>query len=197
MRIYLIRHGESVDDIEDCYGGIADFELTDRGREQARVVGSGLADRDIQAIYSSPLARARESAELIAGVLTGNIPVFVVDELQERNTYGVLSGVNKDKAKKIFGSVLARLTEKPGYSHETPIGGEDYAAFVLRVRRAFEYVVRDAQGAGRTRIAIVTHGKFSHALFQSVLEWKGEVDLKLSAVNVIDYEPAVVDVVQE
>jgi broad specificity phosphatase PhoE len=197
MRIYLIRHGESVDDVEDCYGGIADFELTDRGREQARVVGKGLMDCDIQAIYSSPLARARESAELIAGVLTGNIPVFVVDELQERNTYGVLSGVNKDKAKQIFGSVLARLTEKPGYSRETPIGGEDYDAFVLRVRRAFDYVVRDAQAAGRNRIAIVTHGKFSHALFQNVLEWKGEVDLKLSAVNVIEYEPAVVNLVRE
>lgn len=32
MKIYLIRHSESIDDIENCYGGIADFELTENGK---------------------------------------------------------------------------------------------------------------------------------------------------------------------
>ena len=31
MKIYLIRHSESIDDIEDCYGGIADFDLSENG----------------------------------------------------------------------------------------------------------------------------------------------------------------------
>lgn len=36
MKIYLIRHSESIDDIEDCYGGIADFDLTENGKNKVK-----------------------------------------------------------------------------------------------------------------------------------------------------------------
>ena len=54
MKIYLMRHGEAVDDIEDCYGGVADFELTDVGREQASSLAKKLQEVRLAKMYSSP-----------------------------------------------------------------------------------------------------------------------------------------------
>jgi len=190
MKLFMIRHGEAVDDIENCYGGIADFPLTDKGREQAREVGRQIAGKGIQAIYSSPLSRANECARIIAEQIPGKIPLKVVGDLQERNSYGVLSGVNKDRAKEIFEHILSGLKEPPGYSREPLAGAEDFDAFVRRVETAFRAVIADAQSTNCQTIAIVTHGKFTQALFEYVLRLEDKVDLKLCAVNVIDYEPA-------
>jgi broad specificity phosphatase PhoE len=193
----MIRHGESVDDIEDCYGGIADFPLTPHGREQARDVGARLVPNAIEAVFSSPLARAHETAQIIVDALSGQLPLIIVDELQERNSYGVLSGVNKERAKVLFRSVFATLTEKPGYSREPLVGAEDFDLFVQRVNRAFNHVVTSAQDSGYSRIAVVTHGKFTQALFSEVLRLEGNVYLDLSTVNVVQYQPAAVSLVSK
>ena len=191
MKICMMRHGEALDDIEDCYGGIADFPLTDRGREQAVETSVKLAAYSPTAVYTSPLQRAHETARIIAQKLGLDAPM-VVQDLQERNSYGVLSGVNKDKAKLVFPNVLAALKDKPGYSKEPIPGCELWDDFVLRVRRGFEVVCNDAQSKGHSVIGIVTHGKFTAALFEDVLAISQPFDLKLSALNVLEYQPAVV-----
>ncbi len=187
MKIYLTRHGEALDDIEDCYGGIADYPLTDRGREQAHAVASQFTDSGVSAIFASPLKRASETAEIIGSQL-GIVPVVIAD-LQERNSYGVLSGVNKEKAKLVFSNVLATLKEKPGYSKELIVGAEPWDEFEIRVQRAYRAVIDAAISDGHSTIAIVTHGKFSHVLLNDVLRVDGEINLKLSAVNLIEYSP--------
>lgn len=196
MRLYMVRHGESVDDIEDCYGGIANFPLTATGRDQAREVATQLTNEGVQAIYSSPLARAHECAQIIAEQIPGRVPLKVIKDLQERNSYGVLSGVNKQRAKEIFDHILSGLKEPPGYSREPLVGAEDFDAFVRRVERAFTTVVTEVQSMNWHRIAIVTHGKFTQALFEHVLRLQGDVNLKLSALNVIEYEPARATLIQ-
>ena len=196
MRLYLLRHGESVDDIEDCYGGIADFPLTDAGREKAKEVAQQLQNANVQVIFSSPLARARETADIIAGVL-GGATVIEVENLQERNSYGVLSGVNKDKAAQVFKRIFANLKEKPGYSNEYIPGAEDYSDFILRVKRAFDEVMEIASRENYQSFAVVTHGKFTQTLFKHVLKITEGVDLKLSAINTVDYTPATAALIQQ
>lgn len=189
MRLFIIRHGESQDDLEDCYGGIADFPLTPKGREQAIEVAGKLRSLGIEAIYTSPLARASETASLIGSALSLSEPI-VIDDLQERNTYGVLSGVNKARAEQLFGRILATLTEKPGYSKQTIPGGEEYELFVLRVQRAIDNLYGQASRNGIEVAAAVTHGKFTQALFERVFRLGADVLPQLGAVNVVDYEPA-------
>lgn len=189
MRICMMRHGEALDDVEDCYGGIADFPLTDRGREQAVETARTLSKYNPAAIYSSPLQRAHETARIIAHELRLGAPL-VVQDLQERNSYGVLSGVNKDKAKLVFANVLSTLKDKPGYSKEPIPGCELWDDFVARVRRGFETVVKDGVSKGHAVIGIVTHGKFTAALFEDVLAISQPFDLKLSALNVLEYQPS-------
>ncbi len=190
MRVCMLRHGEALDDVEDCYGGIADFPLTELGQRQAVGAAELLRVFAPGAIYSSPLKRAHETAKIIAATLQVADPI-VVDDLQERNSYGVLSGINKDKAKIVFSNVLSKLKEKPGYSKEPIPGCELWEDFVVRVRRAFEFVVRDAQARSFETISIVTHGKFTAALFEDVLNITDPVDLKLSAMNILECEPMV------
>jgi len=173
VNIAIIRHGESMDDVEDCYGGIADFELTERGCRQASALGKALASAKLQRLYSSPLQRAIATATLIAAEVPDKIQVIAIDELHERNSYGVLSGVTKDRAARLFHRELASLREKPGYSREPLLGAEDFDAFVLRVRRVFAQVVGEATRDGLTSIGIVTHGKFTQALFEFVFELGG------------------------
>lgn len=188
MKICMMRHGEALDDIEDCYGGISDFPLTDKGREQAVDTAALLKEHNPMMVFSSPLKRAHETAEIICKQLGLSSPT-VVDGLQERNSYGVLSGMNKDKAKEVFGNVLSQLKEKPGYSTEPIPGCELWEEFVVRVRETFKDVVTQAQLNGHDTIGVVTHGKFTAALFNDVLNVEQEYNLKLSALNIVDYEP--------
>jgi 2,3-bisphosphoglycerate-dependent phosphoglycerate mutase len=194
MKLFLVRHGESEDDLDDSYGGAADFRLTERGREQAREVGARISESRVDAVYTSPLRRARECAEILSGEIGLTDPPIVVDELKERNSYGVLSGLTKDRARDVFGYVLDALQEKPGYSREPLMGAEDFEEFVSRVRRAFEHVVADARKNNFDRVVIVTHGKFTQALFAEVLGIDKDVYLDLSALNVVDYEPAMASI---
>lgn len=189
MRLYIVRHGESVDDIEDCYGGVADFPLTDRGRQQATEAAEKLRVSKAAVVYSSPLARAKETADIVAGALSLG-PVVVIDDLQERNTYGVLSGVNKKRAEEIFRRVLSQLKEKPGYSKETILGGEDYEAFVGRVARALVAVSSHAVENRFGTAIVVTHGKFTQALFERVFKLGADVIPQLTSINIVDHEPA-------
>ena len=60
--IYLVRHGQSVGNLRDQFIGHTDIELTDLGRQQARLAAQYLKDLPVDAIYSSDLMRAYETA---------------------------------------------------------------------------------------------------------------------------------------
>ena len=92
MHILFIRHGESIDDIEDRYGGFADFDLTEKGRNQVSACTKKILDLDekFEIILSSPLKRAHESAKIIATEF--NLEIEIFEYLKERNLNGVLTG---------------------------------------------------------------------------------------------------------
>ncbi len=91
MRIFLLRHGESLDDIEDAYGGIADYPLTEAGRQTAQLLATKLTSNGIKVIYTSPYRRALETAQILAECWEAELSIK--EGLRERNSYGVLSGV--------------------------------------------------------------------------------------------------------
>lgn len=187
MKVYLVRHGESIDDVEDCYGGIADFELTDSGTKTAKVMAEKLKDSGINILYSSPYKRASQTADIIAETL--GCEVTTVSDLRERNSYGVLSGVNKEKAKDIFGHILSNLKGKAGdyYAGEAIPGDESINEFDKRVKSAFECCIKDL--TSHNTIGIVTHGNVTRSLYRNVLNISGKVDLDLLALTVINCSP--------
>ncbi|MEW5955694.1 MAG: phosphoglycerate mutase family protein, partial [Candidatus Micrarchaeota archaeon] len=94
MRVFFLRHGESVDDVENRFGGWADHPLTERGRKQAEEAGLRIAEQKLvfDAVYSSPLKRAWEAAQAIHR--TAKTPLPEICELfKERNSYGILTNL--------------------------------------------------------------------------------------------------------
>jgi broad specificity phosphatase PhoE len=63
--IWLARHGETADNADGRVQGSIDTPLNDRGREQARRLADEAADLDVRALYSSQLARALETAQIV------------------------------------------------------------------------------------------------------------------------------------
>src|SRR6185436_14427298 len=82
MKLYFVRHGESEANIQHVISNReSPFGLTERGREQARVLAERLKDVPFTAMYSSPLLRARETADILYQSL--NLPYRVTDALRE------------------------------------------------------------------------------------------------------------------
>ena len=97
MSITFVRHGQTEWNRLGLVQGVSDIPLNDTGREQAREAGKFLAEDPVEwtLITSSPLSRARETAEIIAERL--GYPVGEpVDDLREQN-YGVAEGVTMEE----------------------------------------------------------------------------------------------------
>lgn len=186
MRIYLIRHSESIDDIQDCYGGIADFDLTENGKNKVEEYSKKINDYGIEKIYSSPYKRAYQTAQILNKKI--NVEHEVVNDLRELNSYGILSGVNKKLAKDIFSYVFEKEEYKNTgyYLGTTFLGGEDVNEFDTRVKNAIDYIVNKSNGLNT--IAIVTHGGVYRSIYKNIFN----IDRKLEsmedlATTVLDY----------
>ena len=165
MKIYMIRHCEAVDDVLNCYGGCADWDMTEKGVTTARTFSEKLSGFGIEKIYSSPYKRAYGVAKIFAEKIKKDIEA--VDNLREINTYGVMSGVNKDLAKDIFAYLINSDEYKSVgyYKRKSFLGGEDVNEFDSRIRNAFDYIVKQ----GGNSVAIVTHGGVFRSVYQNIL----------------------------
>ena len=65
--IFMVRHGQTVWNVDKRFRGTIDVPLNDKGRRDAQRAAAHLADAGLEAVYTSPLSRAREVAETIAG----------------------------------------------------------------------------------------------------------------------------------
>jgi broad specificity phosphatase PhoE len=108
--LFLLRHGETEGSLAHLYSGQADVPLTARGREQARVAGARLAEAGVDAILSSPLSRAAETADEI-GAATG--AAVRIDERLIEVDYGELEGLDRARGEERFGEAFARWRSDP------------------------------------------------------------------------------------
>ena len=166
MKIYLIRHSESIDDIEDCYGGIADFDLSENGIK--KVEKYEIENLGIEKIYTSPYKRAYQTAKILNKRL--KVDLEIIDNIRECNSYGILSGVNKEKAKNIFSYVFNMEEYKnTGYYLGTSfLGGEDINEFDKRVEEGMREIISKSKELNT--IAIVTHGSVYRSIYKNILK---------------------------
>ena len=95
-RLYLVRHGQSAGNAEGRFGGHSPTPLSDLGKEQAEITAQYLAKERIDAIYSSDLIRAVQTAEPLAELL--DLPIIKTSAFRERKV-GVLEGLTFDESK--------------------------------------------------------------------------------------------------
>lgn len=186
MKIYLIRHSESIDDIENCYGGIADFELTENGKSKVKERRKEIDNYGIEKIYTSPYKRAYQTAKILNENIKAELKV--IEDIRELNSYGVLSGINKELAKDIFSYIFQKEEYKNTgyYFGKTFLGGEDIKEFDNRVEKAINSIIKDSEGLNA--IAIVTHGGVHRSIFKNILNVNKKIEgIDDVAITVLDY----------
>ncbi len=151
MRLLLIRHAESVGNRELRLQGQVEFPLTERGRRQAESLAGSLAERRVIAVYSSPIRRALDTAEAIAGPL--GLTVEVQRALQEYD-FGKLSGLTwpeiREQRPQLIEQLLSDSADYPDYP-----GEEGREPFRQRVCEALWAL--SERHAGEESVAVVTH----------------------------------------
>ena len=146
--IYLARHGESDWNAANRFQGHSDRPLTELGRKQAHALADLVADKRVEAIYSSPLMRALETARIVAA-RTG-VEVTTRDDLREVDT-GSWSGLSRAEVQKRFPDGFARwISGGAGWED-----GESYDRMAERVLAALRAI---AAAHPKGRVLIVSHG---------------------------------------
>jgi 2,3-bisphosphoglycerate-dependent phosphoglycerate mutase len=157
--IFLLRHAQSVGNAQGVYQGQTEYPLTEMGIRQSQALAERWR-RDGQRfnqIISSPLARAAQTAEIIAGAL--NAPLEIEPEWMERNN-GLLAGQRPDQ-------VIDKYP-RPAFIHPyQPIGetGESQWELYLRAGRAVQRLLRHPPG----RYLVVSHGGILNLAMYAIL----------------------------
>lgn len=162
LRLYLIRHGEIETAAMGKLIGHTDVALSERGIEQARRLAERLANTRLDAIYSSDLRRAYQTAEIIAAY--NQVRAQSSTAWREINM-GMwegcaLSGLNDEAPEQ----VSSLLTDPSSFEYP---GGESFTAFTKRIQGALDQLLRTHS---RGEIVLVAHGGVCRAIIGCVLE---------------------------
>ena len=164
MRIYLIRHGETDQNKVKCLQGRTDIELNEYGRELAYKTAEGLKEIKFDMIFTSPLKRARETAEIIRG--NRNIPILIEERIQEIS-FGEYEGLCYGKEHyNIPDPDFMDFFNRPE-CYRTPPSGESFASVIARTGAFLGELVRDERYTNKT-ILLSTHGCALKALLANV-----------------------------
>jgi broad specificity phosphatase PhoE len=151
---WLMRHGQSGGNVKGVPQGRADHPLTDLGRLQAREAGAWLRGQGIELVLSSPLSRARETAEIVAEASGAEGPV-AVEELTEIDT-GVFTDLPWTDIPVRLANEYRRFQLKGWEGVE---GAERAAGLSARAAAAWAVLCRYYE-EGRRNVLAVSHAGF-------------------------------------
>jgi probable phosphoglycerate mutase len=147
--VVLIRHGQSQGNAEGRFGGHTDTPLSDLGRRQASATATALAGEGFNAIYSSDLPRAIETASPLANL--AGVPLGATEAFRERSV-GVMEGLTFEDAAAEHPEQYQALLRRD-FEHVL-LGGESYRQTLDRAARKLDEAIEQHKGG---RIAIFTH----------------------------------------
>lgn len=163
MEILVVRHGQSIGDIENRHEGRADLELTELGCSQAKLLSEWIkANYKIDILLSSPLKRAAKTAQFISEETGANI--IFDDSLMEWDN-GLLAGLHRSEANERF--PIPKCGRKP---HDEFAESESYINFRARAEMFWSKFMSNYEDSERElRICIVSHGGMINMLFRSFM----------------------------
>ena len=148
-RVLLVRHGQSEGNAEGRFGGHTATPLSPRGRLQAEATARALASENINAIYSSDLPRAVETAMPLARLT--NLEVERTDAFRERSV-GVMEGLTFEEAAQQHPDQYGALIRRD-FDHVL-LGGESYRQMLDRAARKLDQAIEQHTGE---RIVVFSH----------------------------------------
>jgi 2,3-bisphosphoglycerate-dependent phosphoglycerate mutase len=147
--VVIIRHGQSQGNAEGRFGGHTDTPLSPRGRRQAQATARALASEKFDAIYSSDLPRAIETATPLAKLTSARLET--TEALRERSV-GVMEGLTFEEAAELHPEQYQALLRRD-FEHVL-LGGESYRQTLDRASRKLDEAIEQHKGG---RIALFAH----------------------------------------
>lgn len=174
MEILLVRHGQSVADIEERHEGRADFPLTQLGCKQAKCVANWISNNyEIDLILSSPLKRASKTAELISNETGAKI---ILNDLLMEWDNGLLAGLHRSEANQKY--PIPEGGRKP---HDEYANCESFINFRARAEMFWsKFLHKYENDESKERICIVSHGGMINMLFRSFMRLPVNTDTWIS-----------------
>ena len=147
MRLYLVRHGESVGNMKKLMFGHSDHPLTEAGVKDAQTVAEKLSDCHVECCYTSTLKRASHTAEIC--FKDRNVPIVYLDDLREQNMGLWEDCTFEDLTERYHDEFMNMMTD---WTNNAPVGGESFCEVYERVTACVDDIISKGEDA-----AIVAH----------------------------------------
>lgn len=180
MKIYLIRHGETLENIRKTYYGDIDCELTDKGIAQAEKLGRMLRKIEFDKVYCSSLKRAKDT---LSSIYSGD---YTVDRRINERSFGIFEGKNYKEVQKIYPEEYKRwINDWKAYVIPR---GESFEVFFNRVSSFME----ELSTSTYDNVLVCTHGGVMQSVYTYVLGDNLDMYWKFASRNgdlaVINYD---------
>lgn len=184
MKLYLVRHGQTDWNKLHKIQGHNDIPLNETGKVQALKLALGMDWRPVSYVYSSPLLRAKETAQAIAA--RQSVPVAILADLKEVN-FGRWEGLTFKEINVTDAERYKSWREKP--VEVSPPDGENRE----QIFRRCNHVIETLRGTAANDIAIVSHGALLAHLIACLIPDKKESDIIVenSSISTIEYLPSI------
>jgi 2,3-bisphosphoglycerate-dependent phosphoglycerate mutase len=181
-KLVLVRHGESLWNLENRFTGWIDIDLTEKGRRDAYVAGTLLKDIHFNIVFTSVLKRAIDTTtEVLRGAEQPNVPELRDAALNER-MYGDLQGLNKAETVEKFGADQVLLWRR---SYDVPPpNGESLYDTAMRTLPYFEKEIMPHAMRGEN-VLISAHGNSLRAIVMKLDNLSKEEVIKLNIPNAV------------
>lgn len=163
QELLLVRHGQSTANAKGIWQGQMDFPLSEKGRAQASLAGHGLSGEPFEGLYSSPLSRAFETAEIIRDRAGFAGEVVPVEGLSERNG-GILEGHIWAEQEQRNPELAKKFLAIPEEERWALVGAETDEEVIARFEEALSSIRALHPGGGR--IVVVSHGGVMRAFLR-------------------------------
>ncbi|KRO00223.1 histidine phosphatase family protein [Companilactobacillus kimchiensis] len=167
MELYFVRHGKTEWNLEGKYqGGHGDSPLLEESLHDITLLAKRMQDIVIDHMYSSPLPRAKTTAETLIKDLNRQVPFSIVDGLREFDL-GIMEGRKFSELENEMPEVIYAFRHQPKDYDYSLIRGESFEQVAKRTTAAVEKIV--AENKAQANIVIVSHGAALVTMIQSLL----------------------------
>ena len=165
QELLLVRHGQSTANAQGIWQGQMEFPLSERGRVQAGLAGRGLAGEPFEGLYSSPLSRAFQTAEILRDRAGFAGEVVPVEGLSERSG-GILEGHTWAEQEQRNPELAKKFLAIPEEKRWALVGAETDEVVIARFEEALSSI--RALHPRTSRIVVVSHGGVMRAYLKEL-----------------------------
>ncbi|HCA43141.1 MAG TPA: 2,3-bisphosphoglycerate-dependent phosphoglycerate mutase [Bacteroidetes bacterium] len=159
--LVIVRHGQSLWNLENKFTGWIDVDLSDKGIEEANLAADNLKNYKFDVAFTSALKRANRTLDIILDKINQNDISVTKDEALNERMYGDLQGLNKDETRKKFGDEQVKMWRRS--FDVPPPNGESLKDTADRVLPYYHKVIEPELKAGKN-VIISAHGNSLRAL---------------------------------